>query len=49
LPKDLKISYTQDQSTFIVKSFEAVQEHLILGGVLPAWSYYSSFEAGGPP
>ena len=34
LPKDLKISYTQDQSTFIVKSFEAVQEHLILGGVL---------------
>lgn len=34
LPNDLKISYTQDQSTFIVKSFEAVQEHLILGGVL---------------
>ena len=34
LPKDLKISYTQDQSTFILKSFEAVQEHLVLGGVL---------------
>jgi len=34
LPKDLNIRYTQDQSVFIVKSFEAVQEHLILGGVL---------------
>ena len=34
LPKDLKISYTQDQSIFIVKSFQAVQEHLILGGIL---------------
>jgi HAE1 family hydrophobic/amphiphilic exporter-1 len=34
LPGDLKITYTRDQSTFIDESFHAVQEHLILGGVL---------------
>ena len=34
LPKDLQITYTRDQSTFIVKSFQAVQEHLIMGGIL---------------
>ena len=34
LPADLKIAYTRDQSTFISEAFAAVQEHLILGGVL---------------
>lgn len=34
LPADFQISYTRDQSTFITESFQAVQEHLILGGVL---------------
>ena len=34
LPKDLKIAYVGDQSGFIKASFEAVQEHLILGGIL---------------
>ncbi|MBL8239795.1 MAG: efflux RND transporter permease subunit [Bryobacterales bacterium] len=34
LPSDLQIAYVGDQSGFIKASFEAVQEHLILGGVL---------------
>ncbi|HEU0121489.1 MAG TPA: efflux RND transporter permease subunit, partial [Bryobacteraceae bacterium] len=34
LPKDLQIAYVGDQSGFIKASFEAVQEHLILGGLL---------------
>jgi HAE1 family hydrophobic/amphiphilic exporter-1 len=34
LPKDLQIAYVGDQSGFIKASFEAVQEHLVLGGVL---------------
>ena len=34
LPKDLKINYTRDQSDFIQKSFNAVQEHLVMGGIL---------------
>ncbi|MCS7023650.1 MAG: efflux RND transporter permease subunit [Bryobacteraceae bacterium] len=34
LPPDVRISYSRDQSTFIEESFKAVQEHLILGGVL---------------
>jgi len=34
LPKDLKIAYVGDQSGFIKASFEAVQEHLVLGGLL---------------
>ena len=34
LPPDVKIAYIGDQSGFIQASFEAVQEHLILGGVL---------------
>ncbi|MBK5293659.1 MAG: efflux RND transporter permease subunit, partial [Acidobacteriia bacterium] len=34
LPADLKIAYTRDQSTFISEAFSAVQEHLVLGGVL---------------
>jgi HAE1 family hydrophobic/amphiphilic exporter-1 len=34
LPGDLRISYTRDQSGFISESFRAVEEHLLLGGVL---------------
>ncbi|MBM3753988.1 MAG: hypothetical protein FJW38_08425 [Acidobacteria bacterium] len=33
-PRDFKIAYVGDQSGFIGASFEAVQEHLILGGIL---------------
>jgi HAE1 family hydrophobic/amphiphilic exporter-1 len=36
LPPDLKITYTRDQSDFISDAFQAVQEHLILGGILAA-------------
>ncbi|MBC7925062.1 MAG: efflux RND transporter permease subunit [Bryobacteraceae bacterium] len=36
LPPDLKVSYTRDQSKFISESFNAVQEHLILGGIFAA-------------
>ena len=34
LPADVKITYTRDQSGFIEDSFKAVQEHLIMGGLL---------------
>lgn len=34
LPPDFRITYTRDQSGFISRSFEAVQEHLVLGGIL---------------
>jgi len=34
LPPDFEITYTRDQSGFINEAFHAVQEHLILGGVL---------------
>jgi len=34
LPADFRITYVRDQSTFIEESFRAVQEHLILGGLL---------------
>lgn len=36
LPPDFRITYTRDQSKFISDSFHAVQEHLILGGILAA-------------
>ncbi len=36
LPPDFKITYTRDQSGFISDAFQAVQEHLILGGILAA-------------
>ena len=36
LPPDIQISYTRDQSGFIHAAFEAVQEHLVLGGILAA-------------
>jgi HAE1 family hydrophobic/amphiphilic exporter-1 len=34
LPPDFKFAYTRDQSDFIEESFHAVEEHLVLGGVL---------------
>ncbi len=34
LPPDFQIAYIGDQSFFIVESFHAVQEHLVLGGLL---------------
>jgi len=34
LPPDFRYTYTRDQSDFIEESFKAVEEHLILGGVL---------------
>jgi HAE1 family hydrophobic/amphiphilic exporter-1 len=36
MPADFKITYTRDQSKFISDSFHAVQEHLIMGGILAA-------------
>jgi HAE1 family hydrophobic/amphiphilic exporter-1 len=36
LPADIKIKPTRDQSRFIRKSFEEIQMHLILGGILAA-------------
>lgn len=33
MPPDFKVSYTRDQSEFITDSFNAVQEHLMLGGI----------------
>jgi HAE1 family hydrophobic/amphiphilic exporter-1 len=37
LPSDIKIRATRDQSRFIRKSFEEIQHHLILGGLLAAF------------
>ncbi len=34
LPRDFQITYTGDQSLFIEEAFKAVQEHLLLGGIL---------------
>ncbi len=36
LPADFQISYTRDQSKFISESFDAVQDHLVLGGIFAA-------------
>jgi HAE1 family hydrophobic/amphiphilic exporter-1 len=36
LPPDFAIAYSRDQSRFISESFEAVEEHLVLGGFLAA-------------
>jgi HAE1 family hydrophobic/amphiphilic exporter-1 len=33
LPPDFEITYARDQSGFIKAAFEAVQEHLVLGGI----------------
>ncbi|MCC6537063.1 MAG: efflux RND transporter permease subunit, partial [Bryobacterales bacterium] len=34
LPPDFRIAYTRDQSDFIKEAFAAVEEHLVLGGIL---------------
>jgi hydrophobic/amphiphilic exporter-1 (mainly G- bacteria), HAE1 family len=36
LPSDIRVKPTRDQSRFIRKSFEEIQLHLILGGILAA-------------
>lgn len=36
LPADYKVQYLKDQSVFVQDAFNAVQEHLILGGILAA-------------
>ncbi len=36
LPPDCRVQYLKDQSIFIQDSFDAVQEHLILGGIMAA-------------
>jgi hydrophobic/amphiphilic exporter-1 (mainly G- bacteria), HAE1 family len=48
LPPDLKIAYIGDQSGFIEASFHAVQEHLILGGILAGIVVLSSCAPGAP-
>ena len=40
LPQDLKIEQVRDQSEFIRASLEAIEEHLILGGLLAALVVY---------
>ena len=36
LPKDVKVAVTRDQSEFIENSLHAIEEHLIIGGILAA-------------
>ncbi|MDQ3714176.1 MAG: efflux RND transporter permease subunit, partial [Acidobacteriota bacterium] len=36
LPPDLKVAITRDQSEFIENSLHAIEEHLIIGGILAA-------------
>jgi HAE1 family hydrophobic/amphiphilic exporter-1 len=36
LPSDIKVTPIRDQSRFIRKSFEEIQHHLVLGGILAA-------------
>src|SRR5207237_1389892 len=46
LPADIKIRATRDQSRFIRKSFEEIQHHLLLGGLLAAlvvWLFMRNF------
>ena len=52
LPKDLKIVITRDQSEFIETSLHAIEEHLIVGGMLAAlvvflflWNFRSTIIA----
>ncbi|MBY0504904.1 MAG: efflux RND transporter permease subunit [Bryobacteraceae bacterium] len=48
LPKDFQIRYTRDQSTFIRQAFEAVQAHLIEGGLFAAfivWVFLRSWRS----
>ncbi len=52
LPRDLKIAVTRDQSEFIETSLHAIEEHLIVGGLLAAvivflflWNFRSTLIA----
>ena len=52
LPKDLKIAVTRDQSEFIENSLHAIEEHLVVGGLLAAlivflflWNFRSTLIA----
>jgi hydrophobic/amphiphilic exporter-1 (mainly G- bacteria), HAE1 family len=36
LPKDLNVALTRDQSEFIENSLHAIEEHLVIGGILAA-------------
>jgi hydrophobic/amphiphilic exporter-1 (mainly G- bacteria), HAE1 family len=52
LPPDLKINVTRDQSEFIETSLHAIEEHLIVGGILAAvivflflWNFRSTIIA----
>jgi HAE1 family hydrophobic/amphiphilic exporter-1 len=52
LPKDLKLAVTRDQSEFIETSLHAIEEHLIVGGMLAAlivflflWNFRSTLIA----
>ncbi len=48
LPKDFQVRYTRDQSTFIRQAFEAVQAHLIEGGLFAAfivWVFLRSWRS----
>ena len=46
LPSDIRVRATRDQSRFIRKSFEEIQHHLILGGLLAALVVLSSCATG---
>jgi hydrophobic/amphiphilic exporter-1 (mainly G- bacteria), HAE1 family len=52
LPKDLSVAITRDQSEFIENSLHAIEEHLIIGGLLAAvvvflflWNFRSTLIA----
>ncbi len=52
LPKDVKVAVTRDQSEFIETSLHAIEEHLIVGGLLAAvivflflWNFRSTLIA----
>jgi HAE1 family hydrophobic/amphiphilic exporter-1 len=52
LPKDLNVAITRDQSEFIENSLHAIEEHLIIGGLLAAvvvflflWNFRSTLIA----
>jgi HAE1 family hydrophobic/amphiphilic exporter-1 len=52
LPKDLNIAITRDQSEFIENSLHAIEEHLVIGGLLAAavvflflWNFRSTLIA----
>ncbi|MGB7209237.1 MAG: efflux RND transporter permease subunit [Pyrinomonadaceae bacterium] len=52
LPRDMKVATIRDQSEFIENSLEAIEEHLVLGGLFAAivvffflWNFRSTFIA----